>query len=549
LRGENRDVKGYLTGPGMEGRKVLSERVTYGQAGQFAKACWQSAGRTDSGLLLALVLAAIARVLGIFTRPIWYDEAFAILFASKGPAAMMVGTLTPTGAGASDIHPLGYYTLLWAWIHALGDSLASVRGLSILAGLGAVIVGYALTRSLADRHAATVAALLLALSPFQVHYSQEIRMYSFLGLWLGIATYCYWQGANSKRVGWWLGFSVSAVLAQYTHNLAAAYLLALAMWPVLRRERAAVVRVALAGLAALLLYVPWLINVPAQFAKVSHAYWIERPPLIRLLTLPLAFVTNLPVPPALLGLALSAALGVVAFGLFQTIRRSPQNPGRDRASHWMLYMSFAPPLLVFGFSQWIPVYLERALIASGATFCIWLACQFTAASLRSAGRWMLAGLAALGFSIGLWVHLTYRGFPYAPFAPIASELRTHLQVGDVLVHSSKLSFLPTLYFDPKLPASYIADPPGSRTDTLAPGTQMVLGIHGVSDLEMATKGATRVWFVLFDQSDQEYLQAGDLRHPHLTWLMLNFRLVEITNWDDLRLYLFVADEPHGVSAK
>lgn len=38
---------------------------------------------------LILALAVLTRALGILSRPIWYDEAFSILFSAKGPAAML----------------------------------------------------------------------------------------------------------------------------------------------------------------------------------------------------------------------------------------------------------------------------------------------------------------------------------------------------------------------------------------------------------------------------------------------------------------------------
>ncbi|PIZ25089.1 MAG: hypothetical protein COY47_07900, partial [Chloroflexi bacterium CG_4_10_14_0_8_um_filter_57_5] len=43
---------------------------------------------------------------------------------------------------------------------------------------------------------AALASVFVALAPFQVHYSQEIRMYSFLALWLMLATYAYARGAK-----------------------------------------------------------------------------------------------------------------------------------------------------------------------------------------------------------------------------------------------------------------------------------------------------------------------------------------------------------------
>ncbi|MCI0550097.1 MAG: glycosyltransferase family 39 protein, partial [Anaerolineae bacterium] len=96
----------------------------------------------NSRTVAILALALVVRLLGIGSRPIWYDEAFAILFSQKGLNAMLYGTLAPTGAGSADIHPLGYYTLLWLWMQLFGDSLFAVRLLSILAGLVSVYLIY-----------------------------------------------------------------------------------------------------------------------------------------------------------------------------------------------------------------------------------------------------------------------------------------------------------------------------------------------------------------------------------------------------------------------
>src|ERR1700690_3000389 len=53
-------------------------------------------------VLLIFVLALVVRLLGMATRPIWYDEAFSILFSEKGISPMLYGTLAATGAGTAD---------------------------------------------------------------------------------------------------------------------------------------------------------------------------------------------------------------------------------------------------------------------------------------------------------------------------------------------------------------------------------------------------------------------------------------------------------------
>lgn len=482
-----------------------------------------------------LALAAFVRLIGIAARPIWYDEAFAILFSSKGPAAMLYGTLTTTGAGASDIHPLGYYTLLWLWMKIFGQSLVAVRSLSVIAGVLTIPPVYFLMRDFFNERAALAASVFVALSPFHIHYSQEIRMYSFLALWLTLAALAFFRGIRTGEIKWWVLFTLSAALAQYTHNLAAFHLLPLAAIPLMRRDWKSLRAVFLAGLCAVLLYLPWLIRVPSQVAKISAAYWVDRPGLDKILTLLLVYVTNLPLPnTTALFAGLFIALAAVSIGVMQTFRAG----NRDENALWLLYLTFAPPLFLFLFSQWIPVYIERALLPSGVIFCSWLAWSLLETRLPVAIRNGLILLLGVGVGLGLYQHITYRGFPYAPYRELDASLRQRAEPGDLILHASKATRLPMAYFDPSLPQTYIADPPGSKTDTLAPATQEVLGLIAMPDAALATQGAERVWFIVLQTHTDAYIRLGYEDHPYLLEMAEEFDLQIVESWGDIRLHLF-----------
>jgi len=488
---------------------------------------------------MILLLSALGvRLLGIASRPIWYDEAFSVLFSEKGLAGMLRGTLAPTAAGAADIHPLGYYSLLWLWMRVFGNSLPAVRMLSILAGLGIVTTAFLLGRHLFDERVARAAMLFAALAPFQVHYSQEIRMYALLAFWLMLATFAYMRGTTSSSRGWWAMFAICSALAQYTHNLAAFYLVCLAAMPLFQKDWKSVKAVAVSGLVALLLYLPWLIQLPAQLAKVQHAYWIDRPQPYRLLTLLMTYVTNLPLPTGWLFAGLFIALLSVSVGLLQTFRAVRREVKGSSNALRLLYLSFAPALLLFLFSQWNPVYLERALLPSGAVFCIWLAWALTASGLPRLAQNSLLSLLVLSTCIGIVGHVSYRGFPYGPYQALNDSLRARLQPEDLLLHSNKLTFLPSRYFDRDLPQTFLADPAGGATDTLARATQEVLGIQAAADIHAATAGRERVWFVIFRQSIEEYA-AGPGQPPDLEFLESQFTLSSQEAWDDVLVYLFV----------
>lgn len=497
-------------------------------------------GNRKTTFIATIALALVVRLLGIAARPIWYDEAFAILFSEKGPAAMVRGTLTVTGTAAADVHPLGYYTLLWMWMRAFGESLVAVRSLSILAGLALVAVILLLGRSLFKPGTAVAAGLLAALAPFQVHYAQEIRMYAFLCLWLLLATYAYWRALRSSGWAWVIGFGIFAALAQYTQNLAAFYLVCLALWPLLTRNWKGLRVALLGGALAVLMYLPWLVHLPSQLAKVQQNYWVLRPDLARLFVLPVIFVVNVPVPNTWLPLALFIGLSIVVIGLYGTVRAVQQRSPSLQAGLCMLYLAFAPAALMFLVSQWNPVYLERALLPSGAIFCIWLAWSMLETQKLSLLHLLSLALIVAGFALGLYEHLTNTAGLYAPFQAMTQDLERRRAPGDVIIHSNKLSMLPSVYFDRALPQSYIADPVGTASDTLALATQESLGLLAQPDIQTAAAGASRVWFIIFDDANRAYIAQGLPGSPQLTWLMERYSEVEERSWDGLRVYLFAA---------
>ena len=246
-------------------------------------------------VLVVLFVGLLARLPTIMSRPLWYDEAFAVLFSAEGPRAMSYGTLVVDQGIAADVHPLGYYTLLWAWQAVAGGSPLAVRALSVVLGLVLVYLGYRLARKLFNERIATLAALALALSPFQVHYSQEVRMYALLAVLLLSATLVYWKALEEGSLRYWLAFAVLGAAAQYTHTLAGLFLIPLGLTPLWRRQWSNLGKTVLAGLLAILLYLPWLIYLPSQLSRVRWAYWIPRPGVAELVRTWLVFAAGLPV--------------------------------------------------------------------------------------------------------------------------------------------------------------------------------------------------------------------------------------------------------------
>lgn len=374
-------------------------------------------------LALILALAAALRWLRLDGSSLWSDEgnSWAMLRRDFGAIA---------AAAAQDIHPPGYYWLLKVWCLAAGGDAWGMRSLSALCGVVLVGVVYRVGLLLdrdsrhAERRIALVAALLAAVNPFLIHYSQEARMYSLLALESGLlflAAALLVRGDPLDRgplgirqaigIGPALLFSLSAAAGLWTHYsfpivLAAADLfLLLALQRRISGGRAGawpsvVAKLLVLNLPAVLLFAPWL---PTAWRAVSR--WPaggRRPPLAEALPLlgrSFAFGPLGPAPLALvetnLGLSGAAALWLVRalllaalllplLGLWK-LRRST---GGAALALWL----GAPLGLMFGLGLFGDAFLKFLLTAAPA-WCLAVAAATLAgpaggvqASQASGGR-------------------------------------------------------------------------------------------------------------------------------------------------------------------
>ncbi|GAB4536644.1 MAG: hypothetical protein Kow0063_22420 [Anaerolineae bacterium] len=527
-----------MTCPDSRDGKVL-ERITIGP------------GPVSAIFVLALAL----RLINLGTRSLWYDEAFAVLYAEKPFATMLYGTITRVEGAAADVHPLFFYSMLHTWMRIFGQSPVAVRALSALVGAASVVMVYLVGRRLFDSRVGLAAALIAAVAPFHIYYSQEARMYAWLGFAALTMTYFFLRAWTDGGWGNWFVFGVFGALTLYAHNLGAMFLAGLDLWVLWAWFRPGGVRwrnfypLLLSHLLMVGLFTPWLVVVPSQLGKIQQAYWVEQPGLVQLVQTVLIFhfaYDNQSLPGWLLPPALFFSLLIIAVLAFELIRRpqppSSQHPDDTDTSplptscSLLLALTIAPILLTFLASQIQPVYIVRALLPSALMYYVLVAAVLVAGSAPKPVKWGLLLPSGLIIAASLWNHYRYAEFPRPPFDEAAAFLRAHYQPADVIVHSNKLTFFPVHYYDRSLPQDFIADEPGSPSDTLAYPTQQALGLFATSDIATATLGHERVWFVIFRRAIDEYRAAGYSDHPQRAWLEQHYTLVSVTSFNDLEVY-------------
>jgi len=498
-------------------------------------------------IFAGVLLGGLAlRLINLGSRKIWYDEAFAVLYAEKSFGVILYGTVTPVQGAAADVHPLLYYFFLHVWMDLFGQSPFVVRLPSVFFGLGTIVLAFLITQELFDRRTSLLAALIAAVAPFHVNYSQEARMYSLLCFLSLLSAFFFvrcW-----RRGGWgnWPGFIVAATLSLYIHNLAFLNLLALDLFALIARKWRLLKSLILAHIVVALLFAPWLGVIFSQFGKVQQAYWVPRPGLAELINTVMAFTFNLPTWPPLLPMILFLSLSILALALYRVFRTHLRQETHREAVWLLLLMAFAPVVVVFLISQFRSVYIIRGLLPAALAYYLLLARVASDLKLPRWGWAAIASILAVPVAFSLGYHYQYAQFPRSPFDQAVAYLRENYRPGDAIVHDNKLTFFPCYYYDRELPQTFVADPPGSGSDTLALPTQEALGLFA-QEIEAATAGYDRVWLVIFDQAVAEYQAAGYPDHPHLTWLKAHYRPSDVVHFNDLSLYLFqlLAEKPHG----
>jgi hypothetical protein len=207
--------------------------------------------------LLLFGLALLARLAGIGTAPLWYDESFTAAMVGLDWQAMIAATVY-------DVHPPLFY-LTEAMITGGRINAYTLRFGPAVCGALAAVLAYRIARLYVREGRARWAGLLAAFLPGLVLYGQDARMYPLLALLVLLAYYA----ALQRR---WPVYAGAIGLALYTHNYGILYAAAIAIPLVIRQDtRRSVI---LWSLIPAVLYLPWLPVLVQQFTAVNSTYWI-----------------------------------------------------------------------------------------------------------------------------------------------------------------------------------------------------------------------------------------------------------------------------------
>ncbi|MGB8647758.1 MAG: glycosyltransferase family 39 protein [Anaerolineae bacterium] len=401
---------------------------------------------------------------------LWYDETVSVVLAQNDLIELTRHT-------AADIHPPLYYYLLHFWGQVAGWSEFATEFLSLWFGVLLIACIYRVTRDLFKaRGAATLpplAALLVAFSPYNVWYSQEVRMYT-IGAVLGLASvYFLWRIVVPNRSGrWeWLAYVLVTTAGIYTlyyfvFLIAFEYLAVAVYWVSRRRSSVAGLpyRSLIASQFAIaLLYLPWLPIAFRQATDPPVPPWRSFTPLLDVLHSALsALVLGESVDPAEIAPILILALAFIGYLFIRLLFSRRESASRERAGNVGMAAALAgytlvPLLMIYLASLHAPLYHPRYIFTYSPAFYILLALALDTfvrdlagprVWVRLAAAALLVGAAALAFGYSLEHFWNDPQYADDDLRGAVQHIAENWRPGDVVLVDAGYAYTAVLYYYP-----------------------------------------------------------------------------------------------------
>ena len=161
---------------------------------------------TTSICLIVLVGAAL-RFYDLGRESYWFDEVYTVHMAQEGLDQLLA-------VKELDWPPV-YYVLIHYWVRLFGTAETATRSFSAVAGVAATTLTYLVGRELFGKSVGLLSALLMAMSEFQIYYSQETRFYSLFLLATLVSFLFFIRALRTNRTSQFLLYAASSVLVFY----------------------------------------------------------------------------------------------------------------------------------------------------------------------------------------------------------------------------------------------------------------------------------------------------------------------------------------------
>lgn len=220
--------------------------------------------------ILIFLFAAECLFLSVVNPSIWFDDAYSLAVIRHSWKDVVLVTCI-------DFHPPLYYCILKLFSQVLGENITFMKLVSTIPSVLTLVAGVYFLKKEIGVKAAIILPLCFIASQTILHYSIEIRMYSWALFFVSASSLGAYYAVKTDRNSWYTVFTVFMLATFYTHYYAGitvgiGYLFLTLYTFVYNKKR--ILTLVLIFIITTLLYLPWLFVVLGQIATASSGFWI-----------------------------------------------------------------------------------------------------------------------------------------------------------------------------------------------------------------------------------------------------------------------------------
>lgn len=211
---------------------------------------------------LILSIGIILRVYRLCSVSFWFDESLPLVMTGEGIKKALFSF--------KFYCPIIWDTFIHYYSNIIKDNALLLRLPPIIFGAFSILLLYRLGELIFDKKTALFSAFLLAISPFHVYYSREIRMYSLISLLSLISVYCLFMAIKENRNVHWCGYSIANIANIYIHPMMSLFFLAEFIFYIfyIKKYYHHLRKWIKVNIIIFILLIPWIISILSGFNLV-----------------------------------------------------------------------------------------------------------------------------------------------------------------------------------------------------------------------------------------------------------------------------------------
>jgi mannosyltransferase len=159
---------------------------------------------------IILIIGLALRLYDLGSESYWIDEMSTVIEGQQSITTMLA-------SGRLD-QPPAFYIPFHLWEQMLGTNEVSTRSFSVLTGIGSIILIYIIGRELFGKEVGLLSAFFMAITEFQIYYSQIARFYSFFEFMALLSFLFFILSLKSKKKIFFGFYVLASVIMVYGHT-------------------------------------------------------------------------------------------------------------------------------------------------------------------------------------------------------------------------------------------------------------------------------------------------------------------------------------------